>query len=66
MFEYLLEKEVRMTHRALSRAFADAMASSHARTRLGVPLVAGVVIALVITSAGREPRFRELGLVVGG
>ncbi len=55
-----------MTHRALSRAFADAKAGGRARTRLSVPLVAGVVIALVITSAGREPRFRELGLVVGG
>ena len=41
-----------MTHRALPRALAGAMA--------------GVVIALLVTSAGREPRFRELGLVVGG
>jgi hypothetical protein len=42
------------------------MAGDLARTRLTVPFVAGAVIALVITSVGREPRFRELGLLVGG
>ncbi len=55
-----------MTNRALSQAFGGAMAGGRARQRLTEPVVAGVVIALLITNGGREPRFRELGLVVGG
>ena len=35
--------------------------------RIGVSVVAGVLIALLATGrAGREPRFRELGLLLGG
>ena len=55
-----------MTHAALSRTAAGAVRGSRAHRRLGMPLVAGVVIALLLTGGGREPRFRELGLVVGG
>ena len=55
-----------MTHRVLPRALAGTVAGGRAGPQVSVLLVAGVVIGLVITSAGREPRFRELGLVVGG
>ncbi len=54
-----------MTNKTLFPATAGARPGSRARGRLGVPVVAAVVVALLI-SAGREPRFRELGLVVGG
>lgn len=55
-----------MVDRALSQTFAGAMVDGRVRARLTVPVVAGVVIALLISNGGREPRFRELGLVVGG
>jgi hypothetical protein len=57
-----------MTERTLVEACGGAT-SAVARSRpggLGVALAAGVVLALLAASAGREPRFRELGLVVGG
>lgn len=55
-----------MTNKTLPPACAGALVGGRVRGRLGVPVVAAVVIALLLTGGGREPRFRELGLVVGG
>ena len=55
-----------MTNRTLRPASAAALAGGRRCGGLGLPLVAAVVIALVAAGGGREPRFRELGLLVGG
>ena len=55
-----------MANRSLSRVFAGTVVGGRVRGRLTVPVVAGVVIAVLVTSGGRESRFRELGLVIGG
>ncbi len=48
------------------KTLLPASAAGRARRRLGVPVVAAVVIAVLVAGGGREPRFRELGFVAGG
>lgn len=58
-----------MSGRTSLLACADARSGvSGGRTGgwMGMTLVTGVLLALLVANAGREPRFRELGLVVGG